>query len=408
MATAAPETLFAGASVLHPDVLVEAVMARNPNLEAAREGWRAALAQYRQATALEDPRLSYSLAPRSIGSSVPFGQEIELRQMFPFPGKLGLSGAVAMAEAEVARADYEVVRLELASMAALLAYEAYWIERALEINEDHIRFLEEVRAIASARYESGTVTQEEPLEAEVESSHLAHRRIELESARTVVQAELNALLHRAPDAAIPPPLPALDPPEMGSIDQSTLMSMALDGRPELRAANAEIRGLEASTRLASLESLPDFGLMVSYNNMWLDPEHQWMVGVELNLPVQLGPRTSLREGSRSRLDRARSRQSAKEDAVRLEIVRAATRLTEMAHTVDLYRSRILPASRDRISAARAAFESGRVPALTLIDAERNLRDSELGYEEALTSYNRSRVELFRALGRIPSHEGDLP
>src|SRR5689334_5337131 len=35
--------------------LIRAVLDRNPSVEAARQGWRAALARYRQAGAYEDP-----------------------------------------------------------------------------------------------------------------------------------------------------------------------------------------------------------------------------------------------------------------------------------------------------------------------------------------------------------------
>ena len=33
------------------------------------------------------------------------------------------------------------------------------------------------------------------------------------------------------------------------------------------------------------ENKPDFGIMGSYSSMWTDPEHRWMVGVSVNLPV---------------------------------------------------------------------------------------------------------------------------
>ena len=56
---------------------------------------------------------------------------------------------------------------------------------------------------------------------------------------------------------------------------------------------------------------------------------------------------------------------------------------------------------DQVDAARSGFETGRNSFLTLIDAERNLRNVELGYEEALANLGRRRAELDRALGRIP-------
>ena len=60
---------FPSDSPLQREALVRAVLERNPNLEAARQAWRAALAEHPQTRSLEDTRASYSLAPASIRSS---------------------------------------------------------------------------------------------------------------------------------------------------------------------------------------------------------------------------------------------------------------------------------------------------------------------------------------------------
>ena len=91
----------------------------------------------------------------------------------------------------------------------------------------------------------------------------------------------------------------------------------------------------------------------------------------------------------------------KRDEVRLGVRSGADRLAEARHVVRLFRDRLLPAARDQVDAARSGFETGRNSFLALIDAERNLRNVELGYEETLADLGRRRAELDRALGRIP-------
>ena len=406
-------TMFASDSVLEPSHLIQEVLARNQSLEAARQAWRAALAAYPQATALEDPTVRYEIAPQSVGSGdVPLGHEVELRQMFPFPGKRGLAGRRAIADAEVAFADFETLRLEMATAAAKLVYEYYRIERALELNRTHLEFLKEIQGIAVSHYTTGHSSQEEPLEAEVEMNHLEHRSIELARARFIVEDEINALLHREPNAPLPPaphrlPMPDSLAANVPTMYSPALIDTALYARPELRASAANIRGREAAVREAGKASLPDFGLMTSYNSMWSDPEHQWMVGVEMNLPLWLGRRSAAREQAQAELEKAKSEELAKRDAVRLEVSRAVAQMGEMVHSLDLYLGHLLPASRDRVAVARSAFETGNMPALTLLDAERNLLDVELGFEEALVEYHLYRLDLDRALGRLPS-EGVRP
>ena len=87
--------------------VVAAVLARNPDLDVARATWRAAVAAYPSAIALDDPMASYAIAPFSIGSDVPFGQRIEVSQRLPWPGKRELRGDAAIADAEAMQADYE-------------------------------------------------------------------------------------------------------------------------------------------------------------------------------------------------------------------------------------------------------------------------------------------------------------
>ena len=406
-------TLFGADSVLEPSRLVQEVLSRNQSVEAARQAWRGAMAAYRQSTSLEDPVVSYQIAPKSIGSDVPFGNEIEVRQMLPFPGKRGVKGASAIADAEMAYADYETMRLDLALEAAKLVYEAYRVERAIRINRDHMSFLNEIREVAASRYGVGQASQEEPLEAEVEISHLDHQRIELQRERLVIQDEMNTLLHREPNAPLPPPPSTLPRPDSLAMHVPTLyspalMDTALARRPELKGALASIRGREAEKSMAGKESLPDFGLMGSYNSMWMDPEHQWMVGVEMNLPLWFGKQSAARDQAGAELEKARSEARVKRDAIRLEVLRALARMGEMVHSLALYDGHLLPASRDRVQAARAAFETGSMPALTLIMAERNLLDVELGYEEAMVQYHMYRLDLDRALGRIPGLEGSEP
>jgi outer membrane protein TolC len=73
----------------------------------------------------------------------------------------------------------------------------------------------------------------------------------------------------------------------------------------------------------------------------------------------------------------------------------------MAQVVDLYESRLLPAAHDQLRAARSGFETGQVSFLSVVEAEKNLRSVELGYEEARTDRHRRRADLERALGVPP-------
>ncbi|HSP80521.1 MAG TPA: TolC family protein, partial [Myxococcaceae bacterium] len=153
-----------GARVLDREALVRQVLERNPELEAARAAWQAALARPEQVESLDDPVLTYEVAPLSLfARETRFGQTIGLSQKLPFPGKRALAGEVARAEAEAARGDFEAARLRLALMASMLYDDLYVVHRALAVNVHHQEVLREMRRSAEAQYVAGRASQADPL-----------------------------------------------------------------------------------------------------------------------------------------------------------------------------------------------------------------------------------------------------
>jgi outer membrane protein TolC len=398
----AGDRLFEGAAFLERGELVRQVLERNPTLRAARYAWRAALERYPQVTALDDPMLGAGVAPRSIGSnSVNDAPKFDLSQKLPFPGKLRLRGEAALGEAEAAAHDFAAVRLRLATMASLLFEDHYLAARSLEINAEHIALLEEFQHIATVRYEAGEAAQQDPIQAEVELTHALHREIVLETAQRITVEQINALLHRPPGRPLPPAPKQASPPAPSDEPTEELIEQALRDRPELAAAVARVGAEEARVDLARREYFPDFTLIGSYNRLWQVDDLQPLVGLQMNVPLQRGRRRAAVGEARARLEQARSQRLALEDEVRLAVHSSADRLAEARHVEGLFRDRLLPAARDQVDAARSGFETGRNSFLALIDAERNLRNVELGYEESLANLGRRRAELDRALGHIP-------
>ncbi len=398
----ADDALGEAASVLSRPDLVRAVLERNPSIEAARQAWRAALERYPQVTSLADPSVGYAVAPRSFGSSaVSDANRVDVSQRLPFPGKLSLRGEVALASAEAAGGDFEGARLRLAETASLLFDDYYFAARALEINAAHLALLEELLRIATARYAAGEGSQQDPLQAELEGARLLHEERSLRAESLITSARINALLHRPPAAPLPPPPQQLGavPPE--PLDRAALVERALRDRPDLRAAHARVRARESSVALARREFFPDLTLVGGWDGFWQESQLQPMVGLEIDLPIQLARRRAALAEARAELAGAASERTALEDGVRLEVETAAEQLSEAHHLLGIVESRLLPAARDRAAAARAGFVAGRNDFDALIEAERSLRDAELEREQALVDLSRRHAELSRATGALP-------
>jgi cobalt-zinc-cadmium efflux system outer membrane protein len=393
--------LFAGAAHLERAALVEAVLARNPDVESARLAWRAALADYPMTTALDDPMASYRLAPLSVRDDrAPFGQQIELEQRIPFAGKRRLAGEVALAEAEAMREELTSVRLELALMASNLYDDYFLAVRSLEVNQHHAALLTQMRKSAEAQYVTGRASQQDPLQADVELGNLERDRLTLEAERDATVAQLNGLLHRGPESPLPPPAAELPPPDGLDADRRELEALAFAHRPELAATRARIRGGRAAIDLARREWVPDLALMGSYDSMQDMPEHRWMLGVTVDIPLQGGRRRAARDQAEARTALERSRDRSLRDRIAVEVARALVSARESARVVELLERRLVPAARDQVRAALAGFTSGQNAFTAVIDAEENQREVELELHGARAQLWRRVAALDRAVGRV--------
>lgn len=387
---------FVDVAELSPTRLVELVLERNPDVASARAAAEVAAARPVQERALEDPMLTWEVAPLSVyRRDVPFGTQVRLSQKIPFPGKRGLSASEAEAEARSMRAEVRNVGRELRRMALEAWADWYQVAREVEINEQHHLLLRELKRAAEAQYGAGRAAQQDPLQAEVMLAELEQERLELDGRHRLIRGRINALVHRAIRAAVPPPPRELTVQE--AIPEDAL-ERALERRPELAALDAQIQGARAREELASKAWLPDFELMASYSTMWPEPPMRLMAGVGIEIPLQAARRSG--EGAEARA-RLRQLELAREHRV-LEIENdahaAREELSSALAVLSVQRQKVLSAARAQLESARAGYVSGSNEFQALIEAERSLRNAELRLHRALADVVRRRAALESAMG----------
>jgi len=380
--------------------LIRAVLARNPSAAAAHAAVRAAEARASAAGSFADPSLRYSVAPQSLWEGPRGGHRVELTQPIAVWGKRGLARGAASAEADAARFDLAALRLDLALAASQLYDEYYLAARSLAVNAAHRELALDLHAASLARYEAGEAPKQAPLAAELEAARLEHREVELQAMQRIAAAQLNALLHRAPDSVLPPPPVELDSPKALEL----IRAPAAENRPELRAVEARATARETEAKLARRERIPDVMLMAGYDGMWDEPEMRPMLGIELELPLQRARRrAAIAEADALRNAAQRERERAESEAA-LSVAIARERLAEAHHALGILREQILPAARDQAEAANAALAAGRGDFGEALEAERSWTEAELAAEEALVTTSRRAAELMRALGMNGAEE----
>ncbi len=393
------------ADALDRVVLVCAVLERNPDLAAAEEALAAARAASRRPVAAGATRVGFAIAPVSIGRDVPFGFIVDVEQSVRL-GQRRLEREVATTGAEAYSHRRDGVRNELALAATSLYDDHFEIARALETNAEHHALVTDLVETATRRFASGLVSAQDPLQAELELARIEQERVELEAERAITAARVNRLLHRAPETPLPPPPARLDPLEREP-SAGDLRKEALAARPELRAAGVEADARTRSVQLARRRFAPELSAMASYNSMWADVEHRFMLGVGLMVPLQVG---ALRAGvgeARAEARRAQRVVDAERDRVAAEVEEARARVSAAERILKLQRERLIPTARDRVEAARIGYESNANDIDALIDAERELRSVELEAQRAFADLDRRRAELDWAVGRVPCAKAEV-
>jgi outer membrane protein TolC len=394
---ATPEDL-APAGYLERGAFLREVLRANPSLAVARERWRTAVVAAPVAGGWEDPRVAYQLAPASARGGMRFGQVIELSQSFPLGGR-STAARAAVAEARAGEHDYAAERLAVARAAARLYYAYYAAERGRAVQDEHGRLLEGLRALGDVALATsgGGVADRLALDADLARVRLEGRR--LASERELLRAQMNALLHRPPEAELPPP-PATLPGIASLSDTGPGLAGTHDRRPELRGADQRLRAAGLATDAARRGLWPGLDVMASYNSMWADPEHRFMVGVALAVPLQWRARRAVVARARAEQGVLAAERRRLEDSVRLDRAEASLRFEQARGQAVALTGELLPALEARVEAARAVVAQGAALQAVVL-AQRELLATRLEAVEAEAAAHLQWVELQLARGRIP-------
>lgn len=400
-ALSVPPAQGAGADTLRLAAVLRLAIDSNSMLRAARLRADAAGERVPQAGALPDPELAFGLMNRMVGD---WGarmdpmtmNEVRLTQMLPWPGKLGFSKERArrLARAEALDAD-EAASMLVARVRTTYA-EAAYMDRALAVMDETRRLLRDFLRVSSAMYAVGAGLQQDVLQAQVSVARMTEDITVMTEQRLAMAARLNALLGReatAPVGALElaTELPALPPTD-------SLMAMAGERRPALRAATERVAAASAGYRAARRERYPDLMVSLSYGQR---PRYDDMAS------LMVGVRVPLWAGSRQLPMRRemRAMQSMQEaEALDLynetyahvtELRAAAERARNLAQ---LYATAVLPQSRAAVEAALSAYRVGRVDYMSLVDNQMTVNRYAIEAVRLAAQYHQAAAELAALTG----------
>ncbi len=376
------------------------VLARNPSLAAMAAAWQAATEKYPQAISLEDPMLSTGVGPGTFGDpNHDVAWMVEGSQKIPWFGKRELRGEQAQAEASAARLDLDDAQVRLVATTRQALWDYYLVRRQGELNAENRAAIGHFRDTAEAKYRAAQATQQDVLESDVELAEIERRRFELNRMDIVAIARINTLLHRATDAALPPP-PRKPPAVESAPPLGWLQEFAAERRPDLAAIGAQLRAEQAAAELTERDYYPDLDFVGRYDAFWQKQDKQLapFVGVNMNVPLDNCRRQAAVREAADRVEQRRWEYEAKLDQIHSDVQTAYAQLIESDKVLAIYRQKILPAAQQYIDAAQGNYTANTLDFLHLIDAERRSIELREQYEAALAERESRWADLQQSVG----------
>ena len=379
---------------------LERAQMANPELEAFRQHYEAALQRIPQARALPDPTLQITQFVESVQTRTgPQEQVLMLGQRLPWFGKRRARGEVASAEAEALYFASQARQLTLARVVAHAFFDYGFLGKSIELTRENLRLLTELEPIAEERVRGGGDLNP-LLRLKVEIGKMNDRLQSQEEKRHAQSARLAALLALPsaeplpwPDWATPDPAPVADP--------APLLRALPRQHPELAMLQRRVASAAARREIARLEGFPDVTLGLNYIHLGepLNPtvpdagKDPWGVTVSVNLPLWRGQLNAQQSAARAAQRAAEAALAERENQLQGELHATLSQLRDAQRRLTLYGTELLDLARQALEISRSSYETGRAGILEVIDSERSLLDLETLFWRAAADTWQARITL---------------
>ena len=386
--------------------LVEEALKNNRELRAAERRVEAFRHKIPQAGSLPDPMVGVgyqndTLNSYTYGDSPDAKWMFEASQMFPFAGKRGLKQEMAKADAESQQALLEGLRRRVAARVTELYHDLHLAYKSLDILAERKSLYAVIEEAALARYASGMGTQQEVLMAQTEKFMIVEREEMLRQKRDTLEGMINLTAGRDVRSALARPAAPSETPFDAGLDE--LIRTAEQHSSEIRVKERMAAGSEARVSMARREYFPDVTVTAGVETRRGDYTDMYKLLAGINLPVFFKSRQepAVQEALAAQQE---TRQDL--EGTRLMVASGIRENYAMIHSakriMDLYRTALIPRSRQDFEAALSTYSTGRGDVLTVATRLKGLLDYELQYWAQFAEREKAiaRIEALTGEGRF--------
>jgi len=373
-----------------------------------KERVRQASAGVITSTAFDDPSFMYRAWGTPLQRPWDLNQTQHMfmfSQTLPAAGKRELRFEAANQQVDMAEAELEAMKLDIAARVRAQFYELLRNDDELRLHDEQITLARQAVASARIKYTVGRVPQQDVLKAQVALTKLADHLVMFLQDGDLARARLNTLMGRDPSR----PLEIVG--EYRSVSElpttTALQQMAIENRPELRAIRAAMQQSETRVRLTEKNYKPDLTVTGGYMLMPSGSPNRngYIAELSLSLPwlnrskhdAEITESQAIANVQRAELEKLKA-------AVFQEIQEALIRANTANRLVELYRDTLRPQAQATLRATSAAYQTDQTDFLNLIDSQNTVLDVEYAYFRALAEFDSRASDLEHAIGTALSRD----
>jgi len=407
-ALAADQSAPSAGTTSTADTLVRRALTSNRELAAARLDVTRARARLRQSGLLPNPVLEVEQTGGALGISK---GEVERRAEISVPieygGKRGRRIDVAEAELRATEAFVADRERRLAADVRRLYVEAIAATRELSFTNELTQIDTEIGNVLQIRVREGDAPPLEESLLRVEIDRLRSRRAMLEGRRRAAELQLLTVIGLPADERIVLADGYGDGVTVPTAEDA--VRLALERRPDLRAADLNIAAAEAGLRLSNAQALPEITVFGGYAKgrsgfddtpvgPLTDQDQLFNAGVGISLPI-FNRNQGAKAEAAAAIEQARRLRELTELQIRAEAESAGARYRAADAAVEVFRQGVIERSAANVRTMRAAYEAGAFTISEFLAERRRLVDAQRELTEALTERAVALIDLQAAVAQ---------
>jgi cobalt-zinc-cadmium efflux system outer membrane protein len=389
--------------------------AHNPEILKSKQDVAIAEASIISAGAIPNPQLATQLGFGPAWTKTIAGntQQVGINQIVETGGKRGARLQLARSQKAGATLQLEFIRFDLRTRIRRIYAELAAAQAYVNLIESQRALTARLVDIAVERFKAGSSPEAEIIQANLNLNQYDTQRNAAQGRIRQAQIQLSTLLGEP----VAPNLIAIDhglfdsesvsnelvpAPDKPFPDEGALLEAAINARPDLMVAKQQLNVSTKQLRLAKAQRIPDLILGSGFAFTTFAPPEKQQFGAYLNVNVDL-PIFYRKQGeilsARLSIDQAKTQSLITQNKVVAEVKAAHENIRLTRANIFKYRTQLLAAAAETVRLAELGYKYGRNRLTDVILAQQSAQQINVGYFEAVVSYQNAWADLERAVGR---------